>query len=287
MHHRYTRFIVTTFAVVMFAACGARDAGLGVQPATLPVVPQAPVALDEAPPYYVAGESMTWEVTFLGVTGGRARLAVGAPGMVDGKRVIDVVAQAESAGVLAAIKRIRDSVESRIDVKSGLPTQTQSEVELKDKVLAVRATRREGAAVVDLVVRRGGAKEVKTTRELPEVATHDPVSAILRLRGFRAPEGTRAVFHTLGGLRVWRTEVTVAGVEDIDCPLGARRAVKLTGVSRRMAGAHLDATSKPRTFTVWVSDDEARVPVRIEAHTELGDIEVEATSYDVPLLSAR
>lgn len=268
------------------AACGARDGGIVAQPTTLPV-PQGPVALDQAPPYFVAGESMTWEVTFLGVTGGRARLAVGAPGMIDGHRVIEVVAQAESAGVLAAIKRMRDSVESRIDLASGLPTLTESEVELKDKTLAVSATRRVGEAIVDLVVRRGVGRVVRSTRTLPAIATHDPVSAILRLRGFRAPEGTRAVFHTLGGLRVWQTELLVAGVEDIDGPLGKRAALKMTGISRRMTGPHLDAKHKPRSFTVWLSDDDARVPLRIEAHTELGDIVVTATSHEVPLLSRR
>lgn len=287
MYHRLSGVgLLLLVAVAAGTGCGARDAGIPIQPTTLPVT-QGPVALDEAPPYFVAGESMTWEVTFLGVTGGRARLAVGAPGMVDGHQIVPVAAQAESAGVLAAIKRMRDSVESRIDLRSGLPTLTESEVELKDKTLAVRATRREGQAIVDLVVRRGQAREVKTTRTLPVVATHDPISAILRLRGFRAPEGTRAIFHTLGGLRVWRTEVLIAGTEDIDGPLGKRPAVKLVGVSRRMTGQHLDANHKARTFTVWFSDDDARVPLKIEAHTELGDIVVTATSHEVPMLSVR
>jgi hypothetical protein len=37
-----------------------------------------------------------------------------------------------------------------------------------------------------------------------------------------------------------------------------------------------------RTFTVWLTDDADRVPLRVLANTELGDITVDLTDYSRP-----
>jgi hypothetical protein len=243
--------------------------------------------LEELQPYFVAGEKITWEVTFLGVQGGRARLAVGTPGLVEGKRVIAVVAQAESAGILAAFKRMHDSVSSWIDIRSGIPWRTVSEVEMKGKRLEVTATRREGEPVADLLVRRGSGRETKEVKRLPSLETHDPISAILVLRSWTAPPGTRGAFNTLGGLRVWRTEVVVEAREEIESPCGKRQALRITGVSRRMMGTRPDPRHKARRFTLWLSEDAERIPLRIVAKTEYGELEVVATSYEAPVVGRR
>ena len=281
--------LAVAVAGVLFAACG-RSASL--QGATSAIAPAAaggqPVSLDEVAPYFVAGEQITWEVTFLGIEGGRARLAVGAPGQVGGRRVVAVVAQAESSGILAAVKRVRDDVSSWIDVESGIPTRTESEIEMKGKRLRVMATRRVGKAIADLLVSRSGGAEVKREQALPSRETHDPISAILLLRSFTAPVGARARFHTLGGLRLWRTDLVVEGKDVVEAPLGRRAALRVSGVSRRLNCAMAeDAGHKPRSFVVWLSDDAQRIPLRVVARTEYGDIEIRATSYEAPVLSRR
>jgi hypothetical protein len=95
------------------------------------------------------------------------------------------------------------------------------------------------------------------------------------------------VFHTLGGLRVWRTDVRVEAREEIDGALGKRQALRITGVSRRMAGSRPDRRHKPRTFTLWLSEDAERIPLRIVANTEYGDIQVTASSYEAPVVGRR
>jgi hypothetical protein len=267
-------------------ACGSGAGSAAVQtPASLPAV-EPNVRLEELQPYFVAGEQITWEVSYLGMQGGRARLAVGTPGLVEGKRMISVVAEAESAGIFAAIKRVRDSVSSWIDVGSGLPWKTISIVEMKGKMLEVKAVRRDGEPIADLQVKREG-KESKETKHLPSLQTHDPVSAILVLRSWNAPLGSRGAFNTLGGLRVWRTDVVVEAREEIGCPFGKRQAVRISGVSRRMVGGHPDKRHKPRSFTMWMSEDAQRIPLRIVAKTEYGEIEVLATSYEAPVVGRR
>ena len=51
----------------------------------------------------------------------------------------------------------------------------------------------------------------------------------------------------------------------------------------RPAAATPVETDKPmRTFTVWLSDDADRVPLRVLASTELGDVTVDLTDYSRP-----
>jgi len=269
------------------AGCGRTGPfGGSLQPASLPSEPA--VRLEDLHPYFVAGEQITWSVTLLGVEGVRARLAVGQPGIEKGRRVVAVAAQAESAGILAAVKKVRDSVSSWIDVESGIPTRTISEVEMKGKTLEVQAIRRSRQPVADLVVKRGkGARELKESKRLPSFETHDPLSAILVLRNWTAANGSRAVFTTLGGLRIWRTDVVVEGREELSGPLGKRQTIRIAGVSRRMIGNRPDRRHKPRTFTLWLSEDPERIPLKIIATTEYGEILVSATSYEAPMLGRR
>jgi hypothetical protein len=134
----------------------------------------------------------------------------------------------------------------------------------------------------DLDIERDG-KQRKLKRKLPETGVYDPLGVLLVMRAWRAPVGTRTEFYTLGGQRLWRTELTALGAEELRTPLGKTMATKLSGVSTRLhASGQVDASKPPRRFTVWVSDDERRIPVKIRAHTELGDLDVTATSYDAP-----
>ena len=46
------------------------------------------------------------------------------------------------------------------------------------------------------------------------------------------------------------------------------------------ASAHLEADGRPsRKFTVWLSDDGDRVPLKLVAKTELGEITMSLTDY--------
>ena len=44
----------------------------------------------------------------------------------------------------------------------------------------------------------------------------------------------------------------------------------------------LESTKAARTFRVWLSDDSDRVPLRVTATTELGEIEMTLSEYERP-----
>jgi hypothetical protein len=84
----------------------------------------------------------------------------------------------------------------------------------------------------------------------------------------------------VGGRRIWRIDVTHAGAETIGSALGNRRAIKFNGRSYRVRRNFAPETAKPaRTFSVWLSDDADRVPLKVSASTELGEIVIALTDY--------
>lgn len=242
-----------------------------------------PVALLDVRPFFVVGETITWELTYHGIEGGRARLAVGSPGVVEGRRVLGVTAEAESSGLLAVVKQLRDAAATWIDLESGLPVTTESEAVISGNRLRVETHWRRSEPAVDMRVSRQAAPVRKVVRRLPLLETHDPLSALLLIRSWRAPVGSHAVLYALGGQRLWRTQIRVEGREEVTGRLGDRPAVRMSGTSTRLTSGLRDDLSKPpRTFTLWLSNDDERIPLRILARTELGPVEITATSYQTP-----
>src|SRR5262245_8884687 len=84
------------------AACGA--IGNGGRSSEPPPDMGPPTALPVIGGRYQPGESMRFELSLRGIVGGEASVAVGNPGVVDGKRVIIVRSRVESAGVVAMFK---------------------------------------------------------------------------------------------------------------------------------------------------------------------------------------
>lgn len=247
-------------------------------------VPQA--AADGSPlegkSLFVPGETLTWDVTFAGVPGGRARLAVGAIGSEEGRRLVVIRAEAESAGVVSILGQTQDTLSSWIDVDTGLPTRTEAISAGSGKRLVVHAARVAGQTTAEVRVWSAKSGDEGTTKiaKLPNTRTHDPLSAILALRGWDAQPGGRATVYSLGAMRVWKSVFLVEGREEVDGPLGHRRVIRIRATATRMTPALAEDTSKPpRTFTVWLTDDKERIPVRFSAHTELGDVVAKITSY--------
>ena len=104
-----------------------------------------------------------------------------------------------------------------------------------------------------------------------------------QIRGWRpAPGTTRSVF-IVGGRRLWRVDVRFVGTETIGTELGNRRAIHIDGAAfRARPNMGLESSKPTRTFSVWLSDDADRVPLKMVGHTELGDVTMDLTEYNRP-----
>ena len=270
----YHRFAAAAIAV---AAC--RSGGTQVAASTTPA-PAAELAIPHS--RLVAGETITWSVTFAGVQAARARMAIGQSDAGDKKQIV-VRAEAQSAGLVSLLADSQESVTSWIDPASGVPTQTEFHSVDAGRTQRVSIAWSPGKA--EQVIARtktGEAPGQPQTRMhlLPASPVYDNLSGLAALRAWDAHAGARATMWAFAGSRLWRTVIEAGAEEDIDTAVGKVRSRKLTAASVRMTSNLKEDTSKPpRTWTMWISTDERRIPVRIDAHLDFGDVVVKCTSY--------
>ena len=210
--------------------------------------PPPPVAAVHQPlgtPLAIPGESMVYEIAFRGLRVARVQVAVGQPGWVDGQRAIIVKSRGVTDGIVALLGDLDWQLETTIDLERGTPLRTTEEA---------------------VVTFRGKTERHRDDTTSP---THTVHSAVTVLRGWRSAPGQAA-----------QLELRIAD---------ARMGVELHDAAREF----LDETGKPAVrydgvarskfpFKIWLSDDTARVPLRVETSTKWGAIEVELVEYDAP-----
>jgi hypothetical protein len=268
------------FAGLGLAGCAGAEAN-ALPPAPAPRPASAPVEVGLNP-----GETMAFEVRLAGLVAGEAQLAVGELGAYDGHRAVVVKSRAATAGAAAMIRHISDEATTVIDLDTGRPlaldtvveqgnTRTQASAKFTDNVADITYERSDEHAPHHLRVDFGRGAAAGSGIQI-----HDAHSAMAQLRGWRAAPGTRRTVFVVGGRRLWRIDVTYAGQDTIGSALGNRRAIRYSGESYRARPDFSPETARPtRTFTVWLSDDADRVPLKVVAKTELGEVVMNLTEY--------
>lgn len=266
----------TLLLAALCGCAGAEAMGTQAVPSAAPPSP-ATTELGLRP-----GETMAFEVQLGGLLVGEAQLAVGEVGNVDGHRAIVVRSRAATAGAAALVRKISDEAVTVIDADTGRPISLETIVEQGEK--KITATAQFTASAAKVTYQRSEDKEPKTSViQFGTTTVHDAHTAMAQLRGWRGTKGqTRTVF-VVGGRRLWRIDVTYAGEETIGSTLGNRRTIVFDGKSYRAKSNMTVESDKPaRTFKVWLSDDADRVPLKVTAATELGDIAMDLVEYNRP-----
>ena len=266
-----------TWLLVVLAGCA------GAEAMTLPQSAKPGVAATSMNEVGLnPGETMAFEVRLGGVLAGEAALAVGELGEFEGKPAVVVKSRANTAGAAALFKRIVDEATTVIDMKSGRPLKLDTHVEQGSKETTAEATFT--GTIAEITYKRSTDRNPHTYKiNFGAQAVHDTHSAMAQVRGWRPAPGTTRTVFVVGGRRLWRVDVTYVGDETIGSAVGNRRAIKFEGRSFRARSNFTIEKGKPmRTFTVWLSDDADRVPLKVLAKTELGDVTVDLTEYNRP-----
>ena len=264
-------------------ACLAGNAGCAGAEA-MSSLPPAPPAIAAPPADFGLrpGETMSYDVQLAGVLVGEAQLAVGEVGIVDGRRALVVKSRAATAGAAELIAHITDEATTLIDVDTGRPISIETVFEIGEK-RTLASTKIKGSVADVTYTRTGEAKPVNTKIDFRKETLNDMHSAMAQLRSWRAPVGTTRTVFVIGGKRLWRIDIKYVGLETIGSRVGNRRAVILDGTSYRARRDLAIESDKPaRSFRVWLSDDADRVPLKVTAKTELGDIVMDLVDYTRP-----
>ena len=258
--------------LLLLVACAGADAMTVAPPSAPKAAPGVEIGLSP-------GENMAFEIRIAGMLAGEAQLAVGALGDYQGHRAVVVKSHAATAGAVALIKHVVDDATTVIDMQTGLPLALDTLVEQGDT--KTTATAKLTGSHAEITYVRSDEKAPRTFKlEFGNITVHDSHSAMAQLRGWRAAPGTTRTVFIIGGRRLWRVDVTFAGNDTVSSPIGNQRAVRFTGTAFRTNRQLEPETDKPtRTFSVWLSDDADRVPLKVTATTELGEIAMDLVEY--------
>lgn len=201
--------------------------------------------------YGVENELVEYEMKLAGMTVGRFQIAVGSRGVIEGRPSVIVHSHASLAGAGTLLGSLEWDLTTTVDIDSGFAIAQTEDV------------------TIDAIGHAGHDHATHTWTIADR--HHNAHSAAGALRGwFTGPGAHDALDVALIDTSV---PVTIADAtrETIGTAIGTTPAVRYDGMLR---GKH--------AFSVWVSDDTARVPLRLHSGSNLGAVEVELVNYTVP-----
>lgn len=270
---------------LLLVAC-TPHAGPGPRPASPPAA-QAPAQgaqLGEAPPLATPGEHMQYRLSLRGVDLATYDLGIGEITELDGRKAIVVQGHARARGLAAFFATIDDRFTSWVDVATGRSLRFQT-----DEYASGSKTDIEHA-VIDLARRTGDTIPIQyhlndaPAQPEPQKASQpvawDYNAFLLALRGWEAPPGSQLALEVFRSRFLWHVDVTIRGKEKLVTELGDLPALRIEGRTYKL---RRDGTRAPddaeRKFTMWISDDDGRVPLEIKAVTDYGDIAMQIVDY--------
>lgn len=109
----------------------------------------------------------------------------------------------------------------------------------------------------------------------------DPITAVFKARSGSSAIGTRADFEIFTGESRYRVELTVDGRERVEVPAGTFAALRVTPRVWKIRGGEEPPDPRLRGATIWVSDDQERVLLRIRSEIFIGAVTLDLLSREV------
>lgn len=202
---------------------------------------------------FMEGETLDYNLTWLKVTGGTARMTIGPSG-ADALRITSV---ARSSPAFSRFFKVRDEIETTV-AKGDFST-----------LRYVKRLDEEGDKIEEVTVIEDGVatrtrKKVKKTRVPRPV--FDPISVIFLLRTRDLSPGKVHDLDLIADGKLYSVHARVIRKEKITTPAGTFHCVR---VEPQMTSAGVDR--QERLF-IWYTDDERKLPVRIRTEIKVGAI---------------
>lgn len=227
---------------------------------------------------------MLYKLSLQGVELATYQVAIGEIAELAGTSVIVMQGHARASGIAAFLATIDDRFTSWIDVASGRSLRFQTDE------LASGSKRDVEHAVVDFAARDGDTVPVTfqlndTSPRLEPQRVSQPIvwdhnAFLLALRSWEAASGSTIAVEVFRSRYLWHVAATIRGKETLVTELGELPALRIEGRTHRLdRRGQRDRGSEERLFTVWISDDEGRVPLAIKAMTDYGALRMQIVDY--------
>ena len=270
--------IVVALVVVWVAACS------GPPGTTTPQPPKALTnALPDGPPLLTPGEHMTYRVELRGIELASYEMAVGEQSEVSGKQTIVVQCHAKTVGLAGKIVPVDDFFTSFIDITTGrgvhwVTDEFATNGKDKERSDANLAGRTGDTVPVTFHLNDDPPMPEPQKVSFPDVWDFD--SFLVALRSWEGQPGSKAVAEVLRSRFLWHVEITIGGKEKLVTEIGDFPALRFDAHTYKLGRDDKRfPDSDERNFSIWVSDDDGRVPLQIVAKTDYGDMKMKITDY--------
>jgi hypothetical protein len=273
---------VRSLTILLIAACSG--------PSTTTTIPIQDPTTTAAPwgtgkPLVTPGERMTYRLKLKGIELAEYTLAIGGqPTELDGKQTLIVEGHAKSTGIANLVTKVDDHFTSWIDIETGRPHRFQV------AELATGSDKNVEHTIVDFAKREGDTVPVSfqiadgEPAPEPQKVTQKDVwdynAFLVALRAWEGPDGATISTEVFRSRYLWKIDVKVHGRQKLLTELGELPALRFDGHAVKLTrdGAKFPDTDE-RDFSVWISDEGDRVPLKNTARTDYGDIEMVITDY--------
>lgn len=270
--------------LLMLAACSGHSA----KPATPAQPPVALARLPDGAPLVTPGEHMTYKLSLMGAELATFELGVGETTTVAGKPAIVVQTHAKVSGIgelaaSAAGIHVDDTFTSWVDVATGRPLRWYCDEYAtkstdRERTEAKLAERSGDSVPIEFHVNDDAAKSEPQKVSMPD--TWDYNSFLIALRSWEGAPGSTVSAEVMRSRYLWHVDMKIHGKDNLHTALGDFPALRLDGHTHRLdRNGQASTGNDERDFSIWISDDDGRVPLRVVAKTDYGDVEMEIVDY--------
>ena len=237
-----------------------------------------PMRRPEKDPTWV-GETMDYDITWLGVSAARFRLEVLPHKVVNGRKVYHVRGTAKSTGVFSLVYRIHDYGESYIDydgIYSHRLHVNQDESRQNRDMLELYDSEKGQSFFWSRWSRPNIPFEEKKEFFGMPPFPQDSMSALFFMRTQPLPDGGVIKFPVISEGQTWDGSLTVVRREELKAPWGEKVKVVVIKPEAQFQGQ----ARRGGDSYIFVTDDERRVPIRVEIKAKIGAITAHLTEWN-------
>jgi hypothetical protein len=275
---RYLSCVVTRVALLglVLAACGSKPVP------TTHAQPIAAAKLPDGPPLITPREVMAYRLAIGGMDLATYDLGVGDITDIAGRRAIVVQSHAKSRGLAAVLTNVDDVFTSWIDIETGRPLrwtveESTSEGNVRERTDARLADRAEDVVPVDVWLDDKPASEPQKVN-YPDVWDYN--AYLVALRAWEAPPGSTVEAEVFRSRFLWHVTATIRAEEKLVTELGEFPTLRFDARAYRLErDGSRSKNAQEREFSVWITNDQGRVPVQTVGRTDYGDIKLSIVDY--------
>jgi len=227
----------------------------------VPEITPTPEALKPVP--FRIGETFKYSVNWGNINAGSATMKIEDIIEYQGHEVYQVIVEAKSNKFFSVFYRVRDKLESLIDVKGLFSRRYWTKQDEGNK-------KRERKYEFD---QENNIVNYKDKTYYIRYGIQDEVSAIFHVRTLDLQVGTPVYVDIFAKRKNWQVKCNVLRTEKIKVPAGKFDTILVEPELR------FDGVMKKGKVKVWFTNDERRIPVQVKSKIVIGAITMKLESY--------